>query len=65
MWLFSEDAPGLQAALEAHHVLVRPKADVTGRTGLRVTIGSVEQTQHVIQLIQDYMAQRQDEKKAP
>lgn len=52
IWCFPDNADAINAALVAAGILVRPKADANGRVGLRVTIGTLEQTQRAIAVIQ-------------
>lgn len=52
VWCFPKDPGAINAALVAAGILVRPKADAGGQVGLRVTIGTVEQTQRAIKVIQ-------------
>lgn len=54
VWCFPEKADEINRALVAEGILVRPKADASGAVGLRVTIGTVEQTQRAIEVIQRY-----------
>lgn len=48
LWTFPANPQEVNDALLAEHILVRPKADLDGRIGLRVTIGTVEQIRRVI-----------------
>ncbi len=48
IWAFPEDPDALNAKLLAAGILVRPKADAEGRIGLRMTVGTLEQTRHLI-----------------
>lgn len=52
LWTFPDEPEKLEAALRAEKILVRPKADASGRLGLRITIGTVAQTQAVIEALQ-------------
>ncbi len=52
VWCFPKNPGVINAALVAAGILVRPKADASGQMGLRVTIGTVEQTQRAIAVIQ-------------
>lgn len=51
IWAFPEDPDALNAKLLAAGILVRPKADAEGRIGLRMTVGTLEQTQHLIEAL--------------
>lgn len=48
IWMFPPNSDELNRLLLAHSILVRPKADAAGRVGLRVTLGTVEQTERLI-----------------
>ena len=51
VWCFPAAPDAINKALLAAGILVRPKADGVGQVGLRVTIGTVEQTQRAIAVI--------------
>lgn len=51
IWIFPQDADAIQATLLAHHILVRPKAGPDGRMGLRITLGTLQQTQLMMAVI--------------
>jgi histidinol-phosphate aminotransferase len=51
IWAFPEDPDALNDKLLAADILVRPKADAEGRIGLRMTVGTLEQTQHLIEVL--------------
>ena len=42
------DPPGLEAKLRAKGILVRPKKDADGVTGLRISLGTLAQTERLI-----------------
>lgn len=45
LWVFFEDAGAVELHLRRAGILVRPKADADGRMGLRITLGTQQQTQ--------------------
>ncbi len=47
IWAFFDNADAVNEALKQQNILVRPKA-LNGKTGLRITIGTVEQTTNLI-----------------
>lgn len=51
VWMFPADADAINRVLLQHNILVRPKADADGRMGLRITVGTVEQTRHLIAVL--------------
>ncbi len=48
VWAFPKNAEAIAAGLEQADILVRPKADLEGVMGLRMTVGTVPQTQRLI-----------------
>ena len=48
IWTFPENAKEVEQSLRADGILVRPKTDMIGKTGLRVNLGNKEQTQKLI-----------------
>jgi histidinol-phosphate aminotransferase len=48
IWAFPENPEQLNEKLIAAGILVRPKADAEGRVGLRITVGTVAQVEHLI-----------------
>ncbi|HEY7772538.1 MAG TPA: histidinol-phosphate transaminase [Marinagarivorans sp.] len=56
VWCFPANPDEINRALVAAGILVRPKADGQGQVGLRVTIGTVEQTQRAIAAMKTVMA---------
>ena len=51
VWCFPEDPSKLNAALLAAHILVRPRANAQRQMGLRITVGTVEQTERAITIL--------------
>lgn len=51
VWIFPADADSVNRTLLQHRILVRPKADADGKPGLRITVGTVEQTRHLIAVL--------------
>jgi histidinol-phosphate aminotransferase len=51
IWAFPQDAERLNRALLAANILVRPKADTSGRMGLRITLGTLGQTRRLIEVL--------------
>lgn len=51
LWTFPPNADAVNQELIKHNILVRPKADSDGRPGLRITIGTVEQTKRLISVL--------------
>lgn len=54
VWCFPENADAINRALVAAGILVRPKADSNGEVGLRITIGTVEQTQRAVDVFKQF-----------
>ncbi len=52
VWAFPENPNAVNTALLKHNILVRPKNDQTGRMGLRITLGTLEQTRQLIEVLQ-------------
>ncbi len=48
LWTFPERAKELATYLQEQNILVRPKADSSGRMGLRINLGTLQQTQRLI-----------------
>ncbi|VUD68011.1 Histidinol-phosphate aminotransferase [Thalassocella blandensis] len=57
VWLFPQAPERVEQALVAAGILVRPKADFEGRMGLRVTLGTREQTERLISVLQGVLAE--------
>jgi len=51
VWAFPANADAINRVLLQRNILVRPKADAEGRMGLRITVGTVEQTRHLIAVL--------------
>ena len=51
VWVFPRDADAVNRVLLQHNILVRPKVDADGNSGLRITVGTVEQTRHLIAVL--------------
>ncbi len=51
LWSFPDNPEQLNQALIDAGILVRPKADLDGKLGLRITVGTVEQTQVLISVL--------------
>ena len=51
IWVFVDNPNAIQQYLQSHQILVRPKQDADGRTGLRITLGTLEQTQHLVDVL--------------
>lgn len=52
VWMFPSEPEVVEKALVSANILVRPKADFEGRVGLRVTLGTKEQTDRLIQVLE-------------
>ena len=52
VWVFFDDEVVVQQALLDAGILVRPKADGAGRVGLRITLGTLEQTEKLLAVIE-------------
>ncbi len=48
IWIFPDNPDEMNRALIAENILVRPKVDGEGNKGLRITIGTLEQTERLI-----------------
>ena len=51
LWLFPPQPQELSEFLESKNILVRPKKDAMGRLGLRINLGSMEQTEVLIKTL--------------
>lgn len=51
VWMFPPNSEELNCLLQANAILVRPKSDAEGRVGLRITLGTVEQTERVLDVL--------------
>ena len=52
LWVFPADAKSVNSALLAKNILVRPKSDRQGNQGLRITVGTQEQTEALIGVLE-------------
>lgn len=55
IWMFPSDHEQVNRQLVANTILVRPKADASGRVGLRITVGTVEQTERLIEVLSEVL----------
>ncbi len=53
LWIFPENTTPLTDALMKANILVRPKGDSEGNMGLRITIGTLEQTAKLISVLRE------------
>jgi histidinol-phosphate aminotransferase len=51
IWMFPESPERINDALLAAGILVRPKQDQNGQVGLRITLGTLEQTTRLIEVL--------------
>ncbi len=51
IWMFPDNPEALNQALIDAAILVRPKADMDGRLGLRITVGTLRQTEKLIAVL--------------
>lgn len=51
LWVFLNQPENVEKVLRAENILVRPKADSDGRIGLRITLGTKEQTERLIAVL--------------
>ena len=51
IWTFPDNPDEIEKHLRAHSILVRPKADESGRVGLRINLGNKAQTESLIQTL--------------
>lgn len=52
LWVFFADPVSIEARLQAAGILVRPKMDGDGRLGLRITLGTLAQTEHLLAVLE-------------
>ena len=52
LWVFPENPETVEKHLRQNGILVRPKKDSTGNTGLRITIGDKPQTERLIKVLE-------------
>lgn len=60
IWMFPDRPNELENVLREQNILVRPKCDGSGKVGLRVTIGTTEQVQHLIYHMEQALAMQAD-----
>lgn len=53
LWIFPENIEAIGQALSKDNILVRPKMDAEGNTGLRITVGTLEQTARLIAVLSE------------
>mmetsp|Transcript_35798 Transcript_35798/g.94863 ORF Transcript_35798/g.94863 Transcript_35798/m.94863 type:complete len:370 (-) Transcript_35798:95-1204(-) len=53
IFCYFKDPAQLEVGIRGHGILVRPKKDADGATGLRVTIGTLEQTERLIKVLEE------------
>lgn len=53
LWTFPLSPERVNRVLMEHAILVRPKADMNGRIGLRITIGTIEQTDRLLDALRE------------
>ncbi|KEQ13960.1 pyridoxal phosphate-dependent aminotransferase [Endozoicomonas numazuensis] len=51
IWTFPDNPNEIEKHLRAHHILIRPKADESGRVGLRINLGNKAQTENLIRTL--------------
>lgn len=51
LWIFPRDPDVVNRELMQHNILVRPKADINNRPGLRITVGTLAQTERLISVL--------------
>ena len=55
IWAFPENPDMVEQHLRQQGILVRPKQDLNGHTGLRMTLGDRAQTEQLIQSLDDIL----------
>lgn len=55
LWTFPAEAERVNQALIDASILVRPKADAQGQLGLRITLGTREQTERLIEVLSEVL----------
>ncbi len=55
IWAFPENAASLEEKIRAAGILVRPKNNIEGKTGLRITLGNLQQTQALLAVLAKYL----------
>lgn len=56
LWTFPPQPQALAQALQAEGILVRPNANLDGQLGLRMTLGTLPQTQRLISALEHHLA---------
>ncbi len=56
IWAFPDNPDAIEQHLRNYNILVRPKADQSGRKGLRITLGDITQTRHLIDKVQEVLS---------
>lgn len=54
LWTFPDRAEALASYLQQQNILVRPKSDASGRLGLRINLGTVQQTDRLIAALDSF-----------
>lgn len=54
LWTFPPRAQDLAEFLQSKNILVRPKKDASGRLGLRINLGTMEQTEILIKALNEF-----------
>ena len=55
IWAFPQNANALELKIREAGILIRPKANLQGDIGLRITLGSIAQTTKLIELLADLL----------
>ncbi len=55
VWVFPEEPERIEAGLRHAGILVRPKQDAIGQIGLRITLGTVAQTEKLISTLKNLL----------
>jgi len=53
IWAFFKDAELMEEKIRNAGILVRPKVAADGTLGLRITIGTLQQTEHLISVLKE------------
>lgn len=56
LWVFPAKPEAVELALRTAGILLRPKVDAQGRLGLRITLGTLEQTSRAMGVLRDAIA---------
>ena len=51
LWTFPDNATAVEQHLRQNNILIRPKISAEGQMGLRITIGDLPQTEHLIRIL--------------